>query len=420
MLRAQRRRFHGMTLVELMVSLALGVILIGIMVSVWGTSQKIMTRTTDKIAVYQNLRYVLDTIEKDVANVVRTTDMEFFEDKNKSGHYEAGASEEFKDLRYTDMFFKESGGDLSSEKYFFAPLLYRPANYPRVDGFDNEKVTSHRRDEFYFRTYALIDGESRSCLVHYRLHVSDAAPQRPTLLRRVSFIDRSGTKPKVVPRETELADSITDLEFDMFYKESRINDRGHFFDAKDARANITELSSQFGPTAISLYYSGTGSNRGKMEWTKENGIWLRPSDTNSNFQFGAVRPGDRFLLFDAKDDEGDNGKLKNLFGRRYVTVEQIVALQPTGESLGAANSKIFLKFVEPIDFIALAPALLPETPTTVTEFGEADKKRRIFQSFDVAYRVAFLPGAFRVRFKYRDVRNRRLVPFERVIRVLNS
>ena len=444
-----RRHFanRAMTLVELSVSLALGVVLIGIMVSVWTTSQKIMSGTTDNILIYQNLRTVLDTIERDVANVVRTTDMEFFDDKNGNAHYDLSnvpaEAEEIVGLRGNDLFYIDTdsagagapdsalpdglGRDLNAVPYFYAPTLYRPSNYPRVVGWDSDAdatvASGHRRDEFYFRTFTLIRGESRPVMIHYRLRIPDANPQRPTLIRSVSFIDRSTNTPVADDiRIDELADGITDLEFAMFYKESRIHDRGQFLDSKQVRAvNVTNdaivpgLENQFNATAVSLYYSGTAI----IENTRENGVWLRPED--ALIQFGAVRPGDRFYLYDAEDDDGNgnNTDLEAQFGRKFLSIEQIIALQPTGDALGSGVSKIFIKFVEPIDFSVLS-GLSGEATNTVTEFGEIDKKRTIYQSFKVKFRVGFLPGAFRVQFKYRDFRARRLKPFSRVIRVLGS
>lgn len=445
-----RRHFtvKGMTLVELSVSLALGVVLIGIMVSVWTTSQKIMSSTTDNILVYQNLRTVLDTIERDIANVVRTTDMEFFDDKNGNGHYDLSTvpaeAEEIVGLRGNDLFFIDTNSagagspdstlpdglarDLNAVPYFYAPTLYRPTTYDRVVGWDNEDDASiaggHFRDEFYFRTFTLIRGESRPVMVHYRLRIPDANPQRPTLLRTVSFINRSTNTPVAEPpRVDELADGITDLEFEMFYKESRIHDRGQFVDARFLRrvegsppkALVPGLENQFNAAAVSLYYSGSAI----IENTRENGVWLRPEDTK--IQFGSVRPGDRFYLFDAEDDDsnGNDTELAAQFGRKSLTIEQIIALQPTGNTLGSGESKIFIKFVEPIDFSVLA-GLGGEATSTVTEFSEPDKRRTIYQSFKVKFRVGFLPGAFKVKFKYRDFRARRLKPFSRVIRVLGS
>jgi prepilin-type N-terminal cleavage/methylation domain-containing protein len=446
-----RRHFSklGMTLIELMVAMALGVVLIGIMVSVWTTSQKIMSRTTDNIAIFQNLRTVLDTIEKDVSNVVRTTDMEFFDDKNGNSHYDLiptiADAEEIPSLRDNELFYIDTdstgagspdpalpdglGRDLNAVPYFFAATLVRHSNYPKVVGWDNDEDVSsnngHRRDEFYFRTFSLIGGESRPVMVHYRLRIPEQNPQRPTLLRTITFIDRSTDTPIASPpRVDELADGVTDLEFAMFYKESRIHDRGQYLDAKQLRqvdsvtnkAAVPGLEQQFNATACSLVYSGDAF----IENTRENGIWLRPAD--EKIQFGAVRPGDRFYLYDAEDDDGtaNNTALAADFGRKFLTVEQIIALQPSGGTLGDTVSKIFIKFVEPIDFSVLGTGLGGEPTETVTEFGESDKKRTIYQQFKVKFRVGFLPGAFRVQFKYRDFRARRLKPFTRVIRVLGS
>lgn len=438
------RRLKSVTIIELLVGLSLGVLLLGIMVYVWTTSQRIVTETTDRLVVYQRLRQVIDQIERDVANIVRTTDMEFFDDKPDgagNGHYDlasGSAAEELPLLRESDSFHLDTDSqspvdanladgpnrNLNSVPYFFAPLLYRPTSYPPVPNYDiGADVTAHRRDELYFRTFAQINGESRPALVHYRLRVSQGKEERPTLQRRVSYVDYTTPSPTPQTRTDDLAEGVTDLEFAMFYKESRIFDRGQFLDAKQARsvddqgnALIPGLDQQYNSTAVSMVYAGEAI----IENTLQNGVWMRP--LNDKIQFGAVRPGDRFYLYDAEDDDNGGGSvpLSDLFGQRYVTVEQIIALQDTNAALGAQSSKIFVKFVEPIEFAVLQDALGSEVTNTVTEFGDPDLRRTIYSTFQVKFRVGFLPGAFRMRMKFRDFRKRRLIPFERVIRVLNS
>lgn len=447
---------RAVTLIELMVSLALGAILIGVIVFVWTTSQKIVSRTTDKIVIYQNIRNILDTMEKDISNVVRTSDVEFFTDVNGNGFYDQSTTspEEYGPLRArvgsspdalflapnsvdaadpkptagaNDSSKPDTGGDLNSVPYFFAPVLYSPPLYPGVPNFDPPELlqpnAGHRRDEFYFRSFAVVEGRSRPVLSHYRLRVPANFPQRPTLIRNLAWIDYRQNPPRPVNRRDDLAEGVADLEFDMFYKESRIFDHGQFIDAFEARqvtagrAAIPGLDNQFNQTAIQLCYFGNGM----IENTRENGVWFRAMD--DDVQFGAVRPGDKLLLFGATDEPGDgsinNAALGTAFGTRSLTIEQIIAVQPLGGGFGSNESRIFIKFKEALDIEALLPALGGENIIYEQPFG-AESRRTIFQQFQIQYRLGFLPGAFRIRLKYRDFRERRLIPFERIVRVLGS
>lgn len=454
--RALTRRAY--TLIELLVSLALGVILIAIMVFVWDTSQRIVADTTDKVEIYQRLRSILDIFERDIANVVRTHDMEFFVDKSGNRHYDLvttpGSEEEFPQaVRGADWFYQDpnasniSGAlpdglpaNLNGVPYFYAPVLYSPTEYPNVPEFDIDPTDTHRRDEFYFRSFSLINGESQPVMIHYSLRLSPTNPERPTLMRRISYVNRSTGAPQIVRREDELADGVCDLEFAMFYKESRIFDRGQFLDGRQARSIDTTvtpnrpiipgLEAQFNSAAVSLFYSGSGI----IERTREYGVIMRPIDADNAFQYGAVRPGDKVFLFDAEDDHNrtnppygddtstaDEPLLKARFGQREFTIEQLIALQTTAGPvvLGANDSRIFIKFAEEIDFQNLTAPLLGEPPENNKDAGTG-YERDVYQDFRVGYRIGFLPGAFRVRFKYRDFRKRRIIPFERVVRVLGS
>ena len=82
----RRRRQHaaprgGFTLVELMVAMALMMILTGSVVFIFMQAQEIFLTVDARVQVYQYARYSFDQMERDLANIVHTRDMEFFNDQ---------------------------------------------------------------------------------------------------------------------------------------------------------------------------------------------------------------------------------------------------------------------------------------------------------------------------------------------------
>src|SRR4051794_398906 len=87
------RRGRGLTLVELMVAMALMTVLTGTIIFIFSQAQMIYSQVDAKVKVYQYARTALDTMERDLANVVHTTDMDFFTDGvggAKNGHFDPG------------------------------------------------------------------------------------------------------------------------------------------------------------------------------------------------------------------------------------------------------------------------------------------------------------------------------------------
>src|SRR5437764_7376642 len=87
------RRGRGLTLVELMVAMALMTVLTGTIIFIFSQAQSIYAHVDAKVKVYQYARTALDVMERDLANVVNSPDMDFFQDGGngtKNGHYDAG------------------------------------------------------------------------------------------------------------------------------------------------------------------------------------------------------------------------------------------------------------------------------------------------------------------------------------------
>lgn len=267
----QHRR--GLTLVELLVSVALGTILIGVITFIWLQSTKIFSSTVNNLECYQRLRTTVDQIERDIANAERTVDMEFFKDAGGlNGHYDAatekvlghgptgagGAATPADSFRKivdpndpvaklpgtsdrTEFYEGGNGSNanFSTRNYFYAPTLFSPPPYP-ITGAEYLEKRHYWRDELYLRTVAFargIDGATVPALVHYRLVQPVANQSTSVLRRRVWWQDPQRAIVAVDPDPSKitdyvsvLANGICDLKFGFFFRASTAGgDEGHWF-----------------------------------------------------------------------------------------------------------------------------------------------------------------------------------------------
>ncbi|MGE0710577.1 MAG: PilW family protein [Planctomycetota bacterium] len=155
----------------------------------------------------------------------------------------------------------------------------------------------------------------------------------------------------------------------------------------------------------------------------------------NNFDFRGVRPGTQVLMYGAADDDpaqatGANRLAGARFPPRLWTIETIPAEGGTG--LGDSGAFVSLQFLEKVPFARLRSSWLGAETTLDIADGDffnkvtapskppAGPKRQITASFNVHYRVGFLPSAFVVRLSVDDRHNQKLIPMERVIRLLQQ
>lgn len=149
-------------------------------------------------------------------------------------------------------------------------------------------------------------------------------------------------------------------------------------------------------------------------------------------QFPGVRPGDHFYVYDASDDDGSQSIGEDIEAGEHFP-DQLLTVSFIYTDRNPADKKDWaaVKFDEPIDFFSLGRGWLgrdvagelPQTigdPSTDTFDTQAGPGRVINQSFNVSYRVGFLPAAFLIRLSCDDRQNRNLVQMERVIRLLQQ
>ena len=118
-------------------------------------SQKIFLTVDARVQVYQYARYAFDQMERDLANVVRSSDMEFFDDipslpGGRSGRCDPG--EEIAIRSPEDSALYNHSFTLRQPKLFTAV----------TDG------VQYRHDSIYFKTVTSIGGQTAAALVHWQ------------------------------------------------------------------------------------------------------------------------------------------------------------------------------------------------------------------------------------------------------------
>ncbi|MBI4575388.1 MAG: prepilin-type N-terminal cleavage/methylation domain-containing protein [Planctomycetes bacterium] len=185
-------RHRGFTLVELLVSVALMVILIGSVTFVFVQAQNIYSQTGSNIQVDLNARTVMDIMARDLSNVVKSHEMEFYEDTDSSGHFDNA------DTRLAG----QSMGPLG-DTYHHA-LMVRWGKYTDPDGRER------RADTVYFKTVqpvaTMVDGKEEQLeaevLVRYELDHA-ANPDFPVLRRRSQWAEGPGASGKLTITDGE-------------------------------------------------------------------------------------------------------------------------------------------------------------------------------------------------------------------------
>ncbi|MCA8921708.1 MAG: prepilin-type N-terminal cleavage/methylation domain-containing protein [Planctomycetes bacterium] len=493
------RTQRSLTLIELLVAVTLGVILVGVVTFVWLRSSELFNSTLHRLEAYQRMRAMLDTIERDLANTNRTTDMEFFVDADPdgagpllaNGHRDDGeprlnaddggalhATYDPNDPVQIEGFQEFIVPELNAVPYFYGPVVGSAAPY-QILGQEAyiDSVQANRnywQDEVYVRTFAMVDGVNRPALVHYRLVQPAAGNGRSVLRRRVWYLDDTGTLVRTAAVNTDrtyvLGEGLCDLKVGFFFKQNAAEavgasqPNGYWFQVggqnagdpeyiKDLSAGyadalsaapitfpnspipVDSLSSQhvardqfkitnpvYNPpatlNAVSFYYKGVAKveeSQGRVEVRTINGIGDQTGLGYNNFDFRGVRPGDQIFLSGATDDDADNTTplAGEIFPDRSYTVDSILAAQ---------SQYISLTLQEPINLFRLRRRWLKgETKTTVTANGaEIGPTRDVETSFNVNYRIGFLPAAFRVKISIDDRYNEQVLPMERVIRLIQQ
>ena len=412
MARAKQRQRSGpraFTLVELLVAMSLGLILMGATVFIFAQSQKMFSEMDAKVKVYQYARTAFDQAERDLANTVKTADMEFFQDhptQGSPGHYDfkAGDSEAIP--------VRDSGQKthrlFSTESYIYAMTLHQPEPYDDGRGLGAE--SKHRHDSIYFRTVTSVNGQTRPVLVEYALDYRKRNGQLrslPSLVRRhwvISEVDQSGLGgiPKLTlnannvsasgpnePIETELCLYVTDVEFEFYLIDKRKRALGRFFTAEEAvnglasdpNGNFTSIRMRnFANDGfkIACFYDERYRQAGDdiAEYLETTGHMA----TQAGFTFPMSQPGDRIFVFDSDAPS---------FRSRDLTIKSIAPISGTNPRFG-------------VQFVEQVPPVQSSAPPRLR------------------FRTGWLPPMIRMKLRIKDEKSKAVRTMVRQFKLLGA
>jgi type II secretory pathway pseudopilin PulG len=395
------------TLVELMIAIALMLILTLQLSIIFGQSQKLYATADSLAQVYSNARAALDQIERDIANAVKSDQMEFFNDNRNAaagaGHYNLGEQNptvfgRFIPGRYMHSFaVKQTSG-------------YIPKDAARL-GFD--PAAKLRMDSMYFRTFTTVNGEPREALVEYRLFVG-ADPRsprpRPILQRIVTAAQQDPTTgnpmfdaqgfPKLERQDPQdVCYYVQEFQIEVMIRDRRRRTAGRFYSAKDAcRTSDPQYDSK--PPALPNLLSGEDFAIECMDGKDDidpNAI-IQSDDGKLHLRNGdrvaRLQPGDR--MYCISRPYGNFRYDFSTINGGYLTIKDIT--QPSqGETVVSFEEEAQVKrFITGQSALAGAPGI------------------------EVAYRGAWLPQAIRVQMKIKDQRSTEIRTISRIFQLLRA
>ena len=389
----------GFTLVELMIAIGLMLIITLQLNIIFNQSRKMFLAADAMVQVFQNARSALDLMERDISNVQKTSQMEFFKDnRTRPDGCGYGIFNEGEELHGNEpdgiapRFF-------NGLPYSYSMSLKREEYEPK----DRRIGGKYRKDSLYFRTVTSIDGKPKEALVLYELDTGQTNNIRPRpILRRtlweIDKLDAQGV-PKIKKHDAmDLCYYVDDFRVELYYRDKRARGIGQFYDAKEATTSPPAGDTQ--PPNLKRY--GSGESYGVMCVAKNEPLVYAPLSTSDdpkvgavltlqNIPLGPVAPGDEMYLI-SKPDPTSNA-CEDFGGP--VTISKI-----------DATTQGVLK----IHF--------DQAPFMINKLG-AMRSQGIPQ-LDVDWRAGWLPPALRVRMKVKDSRSEELRTIERVFQILKS
>jgi hypothetical protein len=391
-----------------MVAMALMTVLTGTIIFIFAQAQTIYAQVDAKVKVYQYARTALDTMERDLANVVITADMDFFSDGTpRNGHYDPG--EELNGGTGIDQTEeKRLKLGMPPNNYHYGFTLRSPTYYPGTDG------KKHARDSIYFKTITQYQGQTTAALVEYAM--VDSTRERPKLQKRIWYvtgIDQvtnrvqiNGSPSATIPIEQDLCLYVTDVSFQIYVKNNRRGQDpadkftpGTFYSAQDLIDGKMDPVTGVPPFAamrnywdggknqpagngnymVMCFYDPThdpgGTDMGRFD-KRDNGLF----HTGTDFEFPMLGPGDKVYLWAFPNAAG---------------------IQPNDYTIKGFRDVGGVKRMEFMERIS----------TTSPQFPDP---------CEVPYRAAWAPPAVRVKLKIKDEKAKEIRTISRTFKVLAS
>lgn len=400
MTRIPAARRVGFTLVELMVAMALMMILTGSVVFIFIQAQKIFSTVDARVQVYQYARYAFDQMERDFANVVKSYDMEFYDDLpppgGRQGRFDPGEE------------IPISGARDNAGIYNHSFTMRQPEEYTGADG------ERYRNDSVYFKTVTVANGQTSAALIEYVL--IDTERERPKLVKRlwsVTGVDATApTRPKyqingatgnlAQPLVQDLCLYTIDARFELFVRNRRLHQVGHFYDARTLvtpprlnpgnRQPFEPVRNDWqGPDfMIQTYYD---ARHDQTSIQPDVGLFdpneNRLFRTRQHFSFPMLKEGDRIYMWGA-----------NMPIPREYTIDSFRKPDGTPWTPEDPLNAMRIKFKEPP----------PDWPQAVPPT----------QPLEVNWDTSWLPPAVRVTLRIKDAKSLETRSVQRVFKVLTN
>ncbi len=403
----RRRRGRGFTFIELMVATVLMTILTGSVVFIFIQAQKIFIAVDAKVQVYQYARYAFDQMERDLANVIRTRDMEFFNDRAPPAGIK-GRCDPGEELPIMGTANLDGDPLTGNDIYNYSFTMRQPSKYAVRD----DPSTEYFRDSIYFKTVTVVDGETQAALIEYAL--VDTEKERPKMqkrLWRVTGVDAANPlQPRYElnggsnePEKQDLCLYAVESRFEIFVKNMRGSRPGEYYttqqlidppiiDRVSGEKPFEKHRNWWGGGTHQMHqcyydvtHEGTATpDLGIFQETAPNGpILFR---TQRNFGFPMLKEGDRIFLWG-----GDTG-----FKAQPYTIKAILrnGNPPTAWEPTFPINELRIQFEEPIEGYQTG------------------------RQMEVRYGAGWVPAAVRVTVRIKDAKSLQHRSVARVFKIL--
>jgi type II secretory pathway pseudopilin PulG len=394
----RRSSQSGFTLVELVIAIGLMLIITLQLSLVFNSARAIVTAADAMVQVYENARAALDIMERDIANIQKTSQMEFFKDNKTRSDFGIGI--------YNENHNEELRGQQGINPRFFDGVDYIYAlslkQKPPYQPADRKAGGPYRRDSIYFRTMTTIDGKPKETLVQYELYTgaTEASPlPRPILRRTLWEIDRVDTEgvPQVKKHDPEdICYYVEEFKVEAFLRDKRKRGVGRFYSPKEATAGNAPAGD---PTPPNLFRYGAGDLYGIMCVSKSgpaDNAYIDSSDGSlviPNDRIPMVAAGD-FVYIQTKENPGVPAlRLKQDFGGPLKVGK--IQIMEQGTRVWFDQS--------PYIALQVAP-LLKQGMTQVP----------------CDWRAGWLPPALRITMKIKDERSQEVRTIQRIFQILRT
>ncbi|MCZ6688029.1 MAG: prepilin-type N-terminal cleavage/methylation domain-containing protein [Planctomycetota bacterium] len=388
MKRTDARPSSGFTIVELMVAMALMIILTGVIIFIFAKVRDVTLYTEAQAQVFANARYAMDQIAQDFSGMIKTIDMEPFQDlEDQNTRMRNSHADPYEDK------FDPLGGP-HEERYDYSPTIR--------EGYYTKTVRGHKiihsADKIYFKTIATEKGRPVEGFVNYYLDEVDQ--ERPILRRRFQWFDRE--RKVFLPDPARLDDVcyfVTDFKIEFYYvpyrgKSNERQGAGMWLSPIKAHERGIRDPDPRAETFVFNYHFDDrlragldleASGRGKLNVNPRDG-YRATFTTTSKFPFPQLVPGDRIFIYEQ------------------------VPKKPPGQIPWIVDQELTIAEIGPSGVIYFVERVIvkPEgndTPPPVLSCN---------------YRAGFLPSALRVTIQIKDHRAEAIRTISRVFRVMSG